>query len=280
MKRVTVVGLGLMGSSLAGALKKNVGCHVTGVDTNPFAIKNALSKGYIDEGTESFVRDKDLDILFLCMYPEEILEFIRMHKSEISSKTIVTDISGIQGELCRRIELEADGLCRIGGHPLCGVAGRGHEKATPEFFMGASYVLIDTLPERKPQMELLKDILKAAGVGRIIVMSPMEHDRKIAVVSHLPHLISSAFLTAFDGQDFEIHGGSFSDLARIADINPDLWTQIVKNNKMYVMEVLEDFMMSLGGLKNLIEFDDYESVYDLFEKTNKMKRSLANHENF
>ncbi len=280
MKRVTVVGLGLMGSSLAGALKKNIGCHVVGVDTNPFAIENALLKGYIDEGTEYFVRDNDMDILFLCMYPDEILEFIRMHKSEISHKTIVTDISGIQGELCRRIELEAEGLCRIGGHPLCGVAGRGYEKATPEFFEGASYVLIDTLPERKLQMELLKDMLKSAGVGKIIVMSPREHDRKLAVVSHLPHLISTAFLTAFDGRDFEVHGGSFRDLARIADINPDLWTQIVKNNKMYVTEVIEDFMRSLGGLQKLIESDDYESVYDLFEKTNEMKRSLANHENF
>jgi len=280
MKNVTVVGLGLMGSSLAGALKKKAGFRVTGVDTNPEAIVNALSNGYIDEGMESFDGACHMDILFLCLYPDQILEFIRMHKKNIGKDTIVTDISGIQGGLCSRIEAEAEGICRIGGHPLCGVEGRGHEKATPEMFSGASHILINTKPDREKQMQELKNVLRASGIGRIIEMSPEDHDRRVAVVSHLPHLISSAFLTAFDGKDFEIHGGSFRDLARIADINPDLWTQIIKNNKMYLTEVLDDFVSSLLGLKDMIEKDDYGSVYDLLEKTNEKKRSLAENENF
>ena len=280
MKNITVVGLGLMGSSLAGAMKTNAGFRVTGVDTNPEAIGNALSNGYIDEGMEAFDAACDVDIIFLCLYPDEILEFIRTHRNDIGKDTIVTDISGIQGQLCSRIEAEAEGICRIGGHPLCGSEGRGHEKASPQMFSGASYILIDTKPDRKKQMQELKSVLKMAGIGRIIEMPPGEHDRRVAVVSHLPHLISSAFLTAFNGNDFEIHGGSFRDLARIADINPDLWTQIIKNNKMNVTEVLDDFMSSLVGLKNMIEKDDYGSVYDLLEKTNEKKRSLAEHENY
>jgi len=280
MKHVTVVGLGLMGSSLAGAMKINGGFRVTGIDTNPEAICSALSNGYIDEGMEGFSGKGEVDIIFLCLYPDEILGFIRTHRNDIGKDTIVTDISGIQGELCSRIEAEAEGICRIGGHPLCGVEGRGHEKATPQMFSGASYILIDTKPEREKQMQELKSVLKMAGIGKIIEMSPGEHDRRVAVVSHLPHLISSAFLTAFNGNDFEIHGGSFRDLARIADINPDLWTQIIKNNKMYVTEVLEDFLSSLAGIKDMIDKDDYASVYDFLEKTNEKKRSLAEHENY
>src|SRR6056297_2677630 len=280
MKNVTVVGLGLMGSSLAGAMKMNGGFRVTGVDTNPDAIGNALSNGYIDKGMEHFVGEDDVDILFLCLYPDEIIEFIRNHRNDIGKDTIVTDISGIQGELCSRIEAEAEGICRIGGHPLCGSEGRGHEKATPGMFFGASYILINTEPDRKKQLQELKDVLKAAGAGKIIVMSQGVHDRRVAVVSHLPHLISPAFLTAFHGNDFEIHGGRFRDLARIADINPDLWTQIIKNNKMYVTEVLEDFLSSLAGIKDMIDKDDYASVYDFLERTNEKKRSLAEHENY
>lgn len=278
MKRVTIVGLGLMGTSLAGAIRSSGHYEVTGVDSDSRAVENAMEKGYIDRGLTTFEKMPAPDIIFLCVYPEGILDFIRKHKEKIGSHTVVTDISGIQGELCRKIEEEASDLRRIGGHPLCGSEGRGFEKAEPGFFKGAPYVLIDSGKTEKQAMELVKEVLKAAGVGEISIMTPEAHDRHVAVVSHLPHLISSAFLTAFEHGDFELHGGSFDDLVRIADINSDLWTQIVKNNKMNVMEVLEDFLENLHGLKALVEMDDFGGVRRFFERTGEIKRSFGSGE--
>lgn len=277
MKRVTVVGLGLMGASLAGALKKGGMVEVTGIDTDPDAVGHALENGWIDRGAAAYDPKADAaDVLFLCLYPEAVLEFLKRHGAAVAPGTLVTDIAGIQKPLSEAAVWEIHGLSRIGGHPLCGKEGRGHEQADPLIFKGAPYILIDGGEALAEKRALLERLLRSAGVGPIGVMTADEHDRHVAVVSHLPHLISSAFLTALEPRtDLDFHGGSFRDLSRIAEINPGLWTQIVKNNKMYLMEALNRFMDRMDDLRTLIEADAYEAVQGVFEQTKERKKSLG-----
>ncbi len=266
MKRVTIIGLGLMGGSLGMALRSLAGrpstkggrWRVTGVGRDKAHLKKALSLGAADEGTTDFVEGvKDADVVVLAVPVDDIVPWARKVGPHLKPGALVMDVGSVKGpivrsmtrSLARRPSTEG-GSVFIGAHPMCGSEKSGVENARADLFQGAPCVLT-------PLPGAPKDALKEAeyfwtGVGaKVLLLSPEEHDRRVAIVSHLPHLIAQALVLTAGGEDrraSDLAAGSFRDATRVAAADPELWAQIFSMNRPALLRAAAVFQKQLRSL--------------------------------
>ncbi len=249
---IGIVGLGLIGGSIAKAIQKNTPHTVLGFDTDEQVMYKARLLDAIDaELTEE--RLAICDWLIIAIRPQAAVEYVRANAGRLKKGAIVMDACGVKRCVCEPLWELADkyGFTFIGGHPMAGREVSGFDYASADLFRDASMILT---PPKGADIALLERVKKfwcALGFGSVTITTPENHDRVIAYTSQLAHIASSAYIkspTALDHIGFS--AGSYKDLTRVARLDPEMWTELFLENRDNLLSEAE------GLLAHLTEYRD------------------------
>ncbi|MDR2865503.1 MAG: prephenate dehydrogenase [Spirochaetaceae bacterium] len=286
------VGLGLMGGSFAKAIRmisQNTGGQwlkadkLFALDSNPLSLREAEENGIIDEVFPPEKAGEMLnccDVVFICLYPKNAIEFLKKHREEFKSGAIVTDISGVKTPLMQEmrdiLRPDVDFIC---GHPMAGSEKEGYLNADWNIFKGRNYILMRLPSNKTENIEFFKDLMWKIGFSRITETDVATHDHKIAFTSQLCHIIASALVeSAEDAEITAFGGGSFEDLTRIAMINAPLWTELFLANKENLLSHIDSFEDALQKIKNYIKTENAEELSETLDQIRKKRITMVRRE--
>lgn len=272
-KTVGIAGLGLIGASMALALREK-DYEVLGTDRDPEVIRKALERGMIRRGsTQPGDILPEADILILAMYPGAILDYALEHKNLFRPDQIITDVAGLKGRIVRRLqeELEPEFL---GGHPMAGRETSGLDSAREELFLGTSYILTPTEKNTQAALSVLTALAKDLGAAQVRTMSPEAHDGLVAYTSHMPHLLALALMDIWEEGSQDMAGGSFRDATRVARINETLWGELFLENKEELLPRIRRFQEALGAYGALLEAGDRKALEERMRQAKGQKERM------
>lgn len=269
---IAVIGLGLIGGSIAKALKQNTAHTVTGFDRDEDTLLDALSLGAIDRtGTPALLREAD--VVYVCLYPEAVAEFLKTHGGRFRADCVVTDTCGVKGgvsEVCAEIARE-NGFSYVGGHPMAGKERSGFAASEAGLFFGASYILTP-LGAPEGAVETLSSLAESMGFGCVKITSPAHHDRMIAFTSQVPHVLACAYVMS---PACDTHGGfsagSYRDVSRVAKINAPLWADLFLYNRAALSAELSELSANIEKIKAAVDSADREALTALLQTARDRK---------
>lgn len=246
--KIGIVGLGLIGGSLAKALTRYTDHEVHGENRTRSTAERALADGSIHE----IGGIGECDLVYVCLPPKASVDYIR--GGSFRDGAIVTDVSGIKRFVVDSLaDLAKDGIRFVGGHPMAGSEVGGYESSLTDLFKGASYILTPVADTDPAAVEVLGDLARAMGFGRVQISTPEDHDRIIAYTSQMAHVVSNAYIknrAALEERGFS--AGSFKDLTRVAQLDADLWTELFLENRDLLTANLDEFMEHLKLARDAI----------------------------
>lgn len=274
--RIGIAGLGLIGGSLAMSFKE-CGCTVYGYDIDAATVARALESGAISRGSTDQAVITGVDILFVALYPDDIVPFLRQTGPLIKKGTLVVDCCGIKGYICGQAEQAAkeNGFVFIGGHPMAGTEKNGFSAATSTLFEHASFIL--TPPDSAPgdAVNLLSGLLRTAGFGKIVITTPKHHDRMIAFTSQLPHVLACAYVKSPSCSGHKGYSaGSFRDVSRVAHINAELWSELFIDNKTELIKEIDILTDNITRIRNAVDAGDRALLSSLLKSARDTKDSV------
>lgn len=275
---VAIVGVGLIGGSLASAIKgRGVAKTVVGVGRNQGRLDEARAKKLIDEGTTDLASAAArADFLVFCTPVDRIVEGVQDAAKTCRSGTLITDAGSVKGSICRGL---ADGLPAgvefVGSHPLAGSEQRGFENVVPGLFEGRVCVVTPTAESSKKAVAKIWDFWQGLGM-RVREMPPEAHDRILAETSHLPHLAAAALAATLMPEDHPFAAGGFRDTTRIASGDPEVWTAILLDNAKEVLNRLAHYDESLKAFRRAIESQDAAEIQRLLTRAKACRDALVN----
>lgn len=264
---VGIVGLGLIGGSMAKAFKKYTEHTVSVYDINEETVKKAIDEGAADK--KLFDDFYELDLLILALYPEHCINFIEENANKIPKKTVVIDCAGIKKKVCEKISeiAEKKGFTYIGGHPMAGLEKSGYEASMSGLFKGASMILTPKEGESENTINFLRDTLAPLGFTRFQISTPDEHDRIIAFTSQLAHVVSSAYIQSPTAEShLGFSAGSFRDMTRVAKLNEYMWTELFLENKNFLEKEITLLINSLEEFKKAIKNSEEEKLISMLRR--------------
>lgn len=273
--KIAIIGLGIIGGSMAYALHGFKDAKICGCDIDPETRRKALATNAVHEVCESpACAIKDADLVILCVYPDLIAKIISENKEHFKSGSVITDVCGVKSRLSKEISRVLPHGCQyVGGHPMAGRETDGFDSATPELFGMCGYIITPTGSSTVKGISLIREMAKFIGATRITVADPEEHDGVIAYTSDLMHVAASALCLEYNhNMNRAYTAGAFRDCTRIANINPQLWSELFVENKKHLLPELETFIESLNKIKTAIEDDDKTELIKLLSvvKENKL----------
>lgn len=273
---VLIVGLGLIGASLAKALKKNTVHTVLGWNRTETVSARALLDGVIDKTGNLEELIPQADITIINFYPEAIVPFIIKHKHLFKRDSIVTDSCGIKTKICRNLKNENFNFYFIGAHPMAGREVSGYDNSLATLFDHASFICTpyDNTPRNKT--DALVGLAQEMGFARTVVTTPEHHDEMIAFTSQIAHVLACSYvLSPLAPQHAGYSAGSYRDVSRVARINADMWTELFIDNKDALVREIDDLVSNLMKFKYSIVNEDAQSLHDLMEKGNRIKEEIG-----
>ena len=273
---VGIVGLGLIGGSMAKSIKARTAHTVWGVDLNHETMTLARMCGAIDAPlTEENI--PQCDLLLIAIRPAAAIEWVRRHAPLISKGAIVVDLCGVKRVVVAGIAPLAEqyGFAYIGGHPMAGKERGGFTSATDDLYVGASMILT---PDKRTDMQLLetlKTFFLDIGFAGLTFSDPEEHDRIIAYTSQLAHIASSAHVKSPEAPRRRgFSAGSFRDMTRVARLDEDMWTELFLDDADYLTKELDVLIANLTEFSNALKAGDAESLRTLL-KDGREKKATA-----
>ncbi|EGT3617446.1 prephenate dehydrogenase [Clostridium perfringens] len=279
---ITIVGLGVIGGSYALSLKDYKEFDIYGIDVNKDSLLKTKSLGIIKEGAlfksqESKEIVRNTDLLILCIYPKDIINFINIYKSEFKENLIITDVTGIKEYFIESVlEILPEGIDFVFSHPMAGREKRGFEYASAEVFQKANFIITPVKENKEENLKLIEEIAFKMGFFNVKRISPKSHDEIISFTSQLPHAIAVSLVNS---DDLEVDtgkfvGDSYRELTRIAKINEELWSQLFLGNKENLINRIEAFQRELEKIKSALCCNDQESLKTLFRNSTEKRENL------
>lgn len=269
--KIGVVGLGLIGGSLARAFKQYTPHTVCGADKNPEVVRAAYTAGAIDCDTDV----SDCDVVFVCLYPRDCVSYL-LHTT-FKENAVVTDISGVKRFVADNVAapLAARGIRYVGTHPMAGRETSGFFNSDAELFLGASFIITEDETTNKDAVELLSTLAREIGFKRITRCSAKKHDEVIAYTSQLAHVVSNAYVKSEASQSFGgFSAGSFMDLTRVAKLNPAMWAELFILNSDELLLEIDELQKNVGAIRNAIATQDEETLRALLKDGSDKKERL------
>ncbi len=263
--KIGILGLGLIGGSIAKALNKKheISAFDISKESLEYAIKNHIIKtAYKD--IDSFLNNNE--VIYLCLYPNAIVEFFDKNHALINSKNIFIEISGIKSTLIEKINhLNIHNLRIIYTHPIAGRETSGVTNADDKIFTKGNYAIIKTESNTSTEYSLAESLAIEMGFKNISFIHPEVHDQIIAYTSQLTHIISLSLVSSFQNNVNLTHftGDSYRDLTRIANINLNLWPELFLQNQSYLYEIMKAFKKQFESFEKAIEQNDYDLLINL-----------------
>lgn len=271
---IGIVGLGLIGGSLAKAIKKNTPHRVFGLDIDVESLKKAFLTGAVDGELKDL---GSLDMLIVALYPAATVRYVTENAGKINKKCIVMDVSGVKGAVCGPLFPLAreKGFTFIGGHPMAGVEFSGFDHAREALFKNASMVLVPDKNVTIDKLVAVKELFTALGFARMQVSTAEEHDKMIALTSQLAHVLSSAYVkspSAVSHKGFS--AGSFRDMTRVAKLNEDMWCELFFDNRENLLGEIDGLIARLSEYRTALYERDGDEMKRLL-KEGREKKALA-----
>ncbi|MDO4265413.1 MAG: prephenate dehydrogenase [Eubacteriales bacterium] len=278
--QIGVVGLGLIGGSMAKAIKKYTSHSVFGCDMNEAVLSQALADGSID-GLLTDDAVSDCDMLLAALYPAAVVSYIQEHLERFSAGTTIVDLCGVKRAVMEPVGKLAlpEGVTYIGGHPMAGMEKSGYANAKAELFQGASMILVPQ-DEKNTAFYEAEEFFLSLGFGRVKVTTAQEHDRVIAFTSQLAHVVSSAYvLSPTSLEHYGFSAGSYKDMTRVARLNETMWTELFLDNREALSEELDGIIERLSFYREVIADGDREALFAKLREGRERKEGIDSYEN-
>ncbi len=276
MHTISIIGLGLIGGSLAKALK-NSGreIKISGFDKDQVSDQSVELK-IIDKKIDSISESLESDIIFLCLPTDLSLEYFKKLSPQLKEGTVISDVCGVKGIFEDEWnKIKSAGLY-IGGHPMTGKEKGGLENSDPLLFENSLYLLSEKSQNLSP-INQFTDIIKLLG-ARIRFIDPYLHDRIIAYVSHLPQVLAVSLVNSLGGDEknnyLDFAAGGFRDITRIASSDFEIWEPVFRYNKTEITSAIENLIKKLESVKALVDKADLKSLENEFTSSRKKRETI------
>lgn len=274
---VLVVGLGLIGGSMAKAMKQKTDDTVIGVDISGDVLQQALECGAIDQAA-SAGNLPDADFMLIALYPQAAVDFVRENIHRIPSGCLVIDLCGVKRFVCREMEAlfaQRQDIVYIGGHPMAGREQFGFAASLPTLFEGASMILTPAETVSRNHRALAELFFKRLGFTTVTYATPERHDELIALTSQMAHIVSSAYVQSpAASEHMGFSAGSFLDMTRVAKLHEGMWTELFLHNADYLEDQLDHLIAMLEKFRAAISQNDRETLLSLLREGRKIKEAL------
>lgn len=276
---VTIIGTGLIGSSMANRLKETgFASQVIGVDKSEQNLKTALQLGWIDEvaGLDEAVKKSRLVIIAI---PVDATTRLLPDVLNRLDGQVLMDVGSTKGIICRSVDKDVKRGRFVATHPMWGTEKDGPESVVKDAFKGRVAVICEKDRSDADALKLVEQLYSTIGMG-LVYMDADVHDMHAAYVSHISHIASYALsLTVLEKEKeedaiFELASGGFESTVRLAKSNPAMWVPIFKQNRENVLDVLNEHISQLKKIKSCLEKENFEYLKELIENANKIKRIL------
>lgn len=287
IQRVAIIGLGLIGGSLALGFKQRTSCQVVGYDLATDHCQQALAVGAVDEVYPSLAATvAGADVIIIATPVKQICRILA-HLSTLPLKknVIITDVGSTKQEILDQAykKLNSD-IFFIGGHPMAGSHRSGMQAADVLLFENAYYVLTPAPTVPAEIVEQLSCLLRQATRAQMIEMEAQLHDRIVGAISHLPHMIAAGLVVQvgeYNEQDPWFHqlaASGFRDLTRIAASDPLMWRDILLSNDEEILPMLDDWLTTMQRFRQAIEERDGDWIEQTFARSKKLREQLPIHQ--
>lgn len=275
--KITIIGLGLIGGSMAYALKGFKNAHIVGCDKDGGIRAQALYNKAVDEVYEDAGEAiDDADLVIVCTYPDSIVKIIEKNKRHFKKGSVITDVCGVKTkiseEICRILPEDTD---YVGCHPMAGKETDGFINASAELFWMTGFIIVPPKGAKPKSIELLNGVAKYIGATRITYASPEEHDSIIAYTSDLMHISAAALCLDYNKKMNRAYtAGAFRDCTRIAHLAPELWTELFIANSKYTIKEIDRFINSLNRLRDAIADNNRAGLTEMLEQVRENKEVM------
>jgi cyclohexadieny/prephenate dehydrogenase len=280
--RVTIIGLGLIGSSLARAIRADMPTvRVTGYDADPAVRETARRIDLTDDVTDTAGASvTDADLVILCVPVRAMGAAAAEFADDLPADAIVSDVGSCKVDVLAQLNAALPGRTIIPAHPVAGTENSGPEAGFATLFKGRWSIVTPPADADPTAVERVAELWRRVGAD-VEMMDPAHHDLVLAVTSHLPHLIAYTIVgTASDMENvtqsevIKYSAGGFRDFTRIAASDPTMWRDVFLANKDAVLEMLQRFSEDLSALQRAIRWNDGDALFNLFTRTRAIRRSI------
>lgn len=274
--KIGIVGLGLIGGSLAMSLRRHTGHTVFGYDINPHVMLQARAAEAIhDDLTEDML--PSCDIVLVCLFPQLCADYICDHADSFSDRALVIDCAGVKRHVCDQVEpvAAAHRWTYIGGHPMAGREFSGFSSARANLFENASMILCPPADAGIEARERAKRFFLEAGFKMVRFCTPQAHDQMIAYTSQLAHIVSGAYVKNPLSESHKgFSAGSFQDMTRVARLNEVMWTELFLENGDLLLPALDDLIARLNGYRDALASGDPQVLMPVLREGRERKEAL------
>ena len=281
--RVTIIGLGLIGSSIARAVRQYMPTvRLTGHDADPDVRARAAALDLADDITDTAgAAVTDADLVILCVPVGAMGAVGAAIAADLPADAIVSDVGSCKAEVSRALAEALPGATVIPAHPVAGTEQSGPEAGFATLFRGRWCIVTPPDGADPAAVERVAEFWRRLG-SQVETMAPDHHDRVLAVTSHLPHLIAYTIVGTADdlaevtqSEVIKFSAGGFRDFPRIAASDPTMWRDVFLANREAVLEMLQRFSEDLSHLQRAIRWGDGDALYELFARTRAIRRSIV-----
>lgn len=274
--KVGIIGLGLMGGSLAKAITYGTEHTVWGTNRSPEAVQKALFVGAIEKELEQ----GDLcqcDLVIVSLYPQASIDYIKENAKNFKKGAIVMDISGVKRYVCDALydTAKENGFVFIGAHPMAGLHLSGFEHSTAKIFNNSSMILTPYEDTPWGYINTIKELFLKIGFTNIQMSTPDEHDKIIAFTSQLAHVVSNAYVKSPNALIHKgFSAGSYKDLTRVAYLNENMWSELFLENRDNLINEIDSIVNNLVQYKESLENNDREKLAELLRDGRILKEKI------
>jgi len=278
--KVSIIGVGLIGGSLALSLKQaGLASQIIGVDKSAENLKKAIKLGIIDTSADINEAVAHSDLIILAVPVNAIESLLPSILNQVNQKQVVMEMGSTKQVILDAINDHPNRGRLVASHPMAGTEYSGPEAALADLFTDKNMVFCDVTKTDTDAFEIGELVCETLKM-KPVFMHAKEHDLHAAYVSHISHITSFALaLTVLEkeksqGRIFELAGGGFASTVRLAKSSPEMWVPIFKQNKKNVLEVLEEHIKQLQQIHDVLEEEDYDAMFKLIKQSNKIRRII------
>lgn len=273
---IGVIGLGLIGGSVAKGLSEKTHHTVLGYDIDKSVLCRAKLLGAVKDEL-SLHSPSVCDIIIIALYPQATIDVFSQIAPLLKKGTVVIDCCGIKESVCNSVRETAlrHGICFIGGHPMAGIEKIGFDFSSSEMFRNASMILTPFEDTDIKTVAMIKQLFLSIGFGNITIVSPKEHDRVIAYTSQLAHVLSSAYVKSPTAKRHSgMSAGSFKDMTRVAYLNEKMWTELFFKNRENLLSEINTLISNLCDFEDALKNNDSGKLTSLLRDGRIIKENL------
>ncbi len=275
-RKVTIVGVGLIGASMALAMKKkNLAREIVGVARKDATIETAIKQGAIHSGTKDIKEGlRDAELIILSAPVHAIVEAFPILNAHARRGAIVTDVGSTKALIVDQAQKNLHpSFLFVGSHPLAGSEKSGPQNASADLFQQTTCIMTPTERTNRLAKEKVKHLWSQLGAN-VKFMSPSEHDEILACISHLPHLMAYSLVKSIPEQFFSYSTQSLRDTTRVAGSDPKMWNDICTSNNKNILKAVDEYAKVLGLIRKAIVDADQQALTEIFTQAKTARERI------